>query len=338
MSDEEVIPVVEEEPKDVPVDEAMKSTAADEAGAAIVTFNDVFTKFVRESEKPVHIAFMTPAYESKLTVNYTVSLINTLNYLSGIGVKCSFFPCKNDSLVHRARNNLLALAMYDETITHFMFIDADITWQPIDVAKLLMANKPIIGGAYPKKRYNWALLTHGAQPILPMPEDKDVVATWLERKSRVPALNNLPNERFIQQNMLSYNINFVGSELRIDSNLVEVKHLATGFMLIKRDTIEKMHRGYPTTKYTDDVGFLVGEQNKYAYALFDTQVVDSHFLSEDWFFCHRWQKMNGKIYIDITINLIHTGVEDYDGSFINTFVGHQQQEQTKSPAEQKTTA
>jgi hypothetical protein len=92
-------------------------------------------------------------------------------------------------------------------------------------------------------------------------------------------------------------------------------------MMFKRSTIEQMQLAYPSTKYTDDVGFLQKpEENKHAYALFDCGVEDDHYLSEDWMFCHRWTKMGGSVYLDVSINLTHTGLEDYAGSFISAFI------------------
>jgi len=124
----------------------------------------------------------------------------------------------------------------------------------------------------------------------------------------------------VQYNLLRYNINHISNVLKIDNNLACVKHLATGFMLIKREVIEKMSLTFPSTKYTDDVGFLVPDENKYAYALFDCGVEDGHYFSEDWLFCKRWTKMGGNIYIDVSINLTHTGIEDYRGSLLSTIL------------------
>ena len=91
-------------------------------------------------------------------------------------------------------------------------------------------------------------------------------------------------------------------------------------MMIKRSTIEKMQKAYPTTKYVDDVGFLKENENINAYALFDCGVEEGHYYSEDWLFCHRWSKMGGNIYLDVSINLKHTGIEDFNGSFISTII------------------
>ena len=89
-------------------------------------------------------------------------------------------------------------------------------------------------------------------------------------------------------------------------------------MMIKRGVIENMSLAYPETKYSDDVGFLKEDENNFAFALFDCGVEDGHYLSEDWMLCHRWKKMNEDVYIDVSINLVHTGMEDYSGSFLTS--------------------
>ena len=61
-----------------------------------------------------------------------------------------------------------------------------------------------------------------------------------------------------------------------------------------------MFIAYPSTKYSDDVGFLTENENKYAYALFDCGVEDGHYLSEDWMFCNRWRKINEDVFVDTT--------------------------------------
>jgi hypothetical protein len=116
------------------------------------------------------------------------------------------------------------------------------------------------------------------------------------------------------------NINFNSTTVEIDKNIMEVKHLATGFMMIQRGVIETMMKAFPSTKYVDDVNFLHDDENKYAYALFDCGVEEGHYFSEDWLFCSRWTKLGGKVYVDVTINLTHTGVQDFKGSFVSTLV------------------
>ena len=57
----------------------------------------------------------------------------------------------NESLVTRARNNLMAKMMTNDKATHFMFIDADIRFQPESIFQMIAHDKDVIGGLYPKK-------------------------------------------------------------------------------------------------------------------------------------------------------------------------------------------
>jgi len=271
--------------------------------------NDAFIKkvedFVKKNNPFLYI--LTPCYASLCYIDYTNCIIETIEVLRrfNIPVKVSF--CKNDSLVSRARNNLVASAMCDTLMTHMLFIDSDIIWNPYDVLKLLMADKGLVGGIYPLKKYNWNVLT----------ESKDATQKLLEKKNSSQLHANTTDENFIKYSLVRYNVNFLESTLSIQNNLAKVRHLPTGFMMIKRSTIESMAQAFPSTKYTDDCGFLHGEeQNKWAYALFDCGVEEGHYFSEDWLFCHRWTKMGGNIYMDVSIALSHIGNECFDGFFM----------------------
>ena len=70
---------------------------------------------------------------------------------SKMGLQWSLDTMVNESLVTRARNNLMAKMMTNKAATHFMFIDADIRFQPESIFQMLASNKDVIGGLYPKK-------------------------------------------------------------------------------------------------------------------------------------------------------------------------------------------
>jgi hypothetical protein len=262
-----------------------------------------------EQFKP-KVAILTPCYGSQCYVNYVTCLINTMAVFSQFGISLKVEFCRNDSLVSRARNNLIAKAMSDTSITHMMFIDNDITWQPMDILKLIVSDKSLVGGVYPIKHYDWDKLA----------ENPGSVQQWIDAKNASQLKDLASNTDIVQQRMVRYNINHLSNTLEIKNNLARVRHLATGFMMIKREVIEKMSKAFPSTKYVDDVGFLHGEENDYAYALFDCGVEEGHYCSEDWMFCNRWSKMGGQVWIDVSVNLNHTGIEDFRGSFIATLV------------------
>ena len=260
------------------------------------------------AERNPGLVILTPCYGSAAFVPYMESLIQTFSMCKDLGLRMKIHFCRNDSLVSRARNNLIAKAMSHTSATHMMFIDADITWEPADILKLLLADKGVVGGLYPIKNYNWTNIS----------SDPNFYSSLLRRKENSELKNAMSDLDFLKTNMVKYNVNYESTMLNVNNNIAKVKHLATGFMMIKREVIETMYRGYPNTKYTDDVGFLHGVENDYAYALFDCGVEEGHYFSEDWLFCHRWSKMGGGVYIDVTINLDHTGIETYKGSYISS--------------------
>lgn len=278
-------------------------------------FEEKVRKYV--ADKSPKLVILTPCYGASCYVGFVDCLFHTIRICEQMGIPTAYEFCKNDSLVSRARNNLIAKAMaHPAHFTHFLFIDNDITWDPNDVLKLLVADKLLVGGAYPLKNYEWDKLLKDKHN----PYNTNTIQSMLDKK-RGGQLNTLVGDLdYVKYNLLNYNINFLSPEMRIENNLVEVKHLATGFMMISRKVIEKMSQAFPSTKYVDDVHFLQGEENVFAFALFDTGVIDNHYYSEDWMFCHRWAKMGGKICLDITVKLSHFGNNQFDGYFLTTIL------------------
>jgi hypothetical protein len=242
-------------------------------------------------------------------VNFVECILHTKELCQYLDIPLHIEFCKGDSLISRARNNLVAKAMANPKTTHIMFIDSDITWNPVDVLKLMVSEKDVVGGIYPLKHYNW-------DRLLPNhPEYKDP-NELINRKNQSALKTTISDVDTIQNSLLKFNVNYLSNELTIHQNLTQVRHIATGFMMFSRNVIEKMSSHYSATKYTDDIHFLNNHENQYAYALFDCGVVDDHYLSEDWMFCNRWTSIGGSIWVDVSIDLIHTGLADYNGSYI----------------------
>lgn len=279
-----------------------------------ISLEDKIREYVIKYNPKLYI--LTPCFASLCYVNYVDCILKTVDLFKQLNFPLVIEFCKNDSLVSRARNNLVAKAMSDPQTTHVLFIDNDITWNPFDILKLIIADKPIVGGAYPLKNYNWEKFLN---------KDGDFDATemksCIDKKNEHPILNNIIDDKnMIQYNLLRYNINYLSNSLEIYGNLTKVRHLATGFMMIQRGVFDKMMKAFPSTKYVDDVNFLRGDENNYAYALFDCGVEDGHYFSEDWLFCKRWSKMGGDVWLDVSINLMHTGIEDYKGCYVASII------------------
>ena len=106
----------------------------------INTLNNPFSNFFIFNSNPNKIGYvyiLTPCYGGVSYVNYTECLISTIQLFKLYNININVVFCKGDSLVTRARNNLIAKAMNDPEMTHMLFIDNDITWEPFDILKLM---------------------------------------------------------------------------------------------------------------------------------------------------------------------------------------------------------
>ena len=248
-----------------------------------------------------HIMVATPCYGGMVGEPYLKAMTGLSILFKHYGLNFTLATLSNESLVTRARNTLTAMFLQNPSYTHMMFIDADIGFNPQDVVKMLHRNKDIVTGAYPKKSINWPAV-HG-------------VAT--EQKPTDP----FELAKFQASYVLNIKRTHMDSqEIPLIKGLIPVLDAGTGFMMIRREVIDKMIKQYPETRYTNDLN-TDPKLNPYFYALFDTMIEPDtkRYLSEDYTFCRRWQKMDGEIWMDPSINLDHYGSYAFQGNIAEQF-------------------
>jgi hypothetical protein len=99
----------------------------------------------------VHLHLGIPCYGGMVSEPTMTSFLRFVLLASQVGLNWSLDTMVNESLVTRARNNLMAKMMTNDKATHFMFIDADIRFQPESILQMIAHDKDVIGGLYPKK-------------------------------------------------------------------------------------------------------------------------------------------------------------------------------------------
>jgi hypothetical protein len=233
----------------------------------------------------------TPCYGGMCTDRYTFSLFHLSTYLNKLGIPKMLVMSANESLITRARNRMVKLFL-DSEATHLFFIDADISFKPEDVLKLILHNKPVVAGIYPSKKVDLNNLV--GRKIYSLNEIQKEVSQYV--------INLTPEHRQLLRDNPDTKV-----EIETIDGLVEVQDAGTGFMMIKRQVIEDMIKAYPETAYEHE------EDRSTWHALFDCIIDDNRYLSEDYTFCRRWQKMGGKIFIDPSIVLDHTGTYTFTG-------------------------
>jgi hypothetical protein len=229
----------------------------------------------------------TPCYGGICLQAYAESMLRLQRTCAINGIQMMLDTTENESLVHRARNLAVARFMQKTQATHFLFIDADIHFDPEAVIRLIRSGHDVAVAAYPKKCIMWeqadAYVKSGK-------EGRDL--------ARVAA---------------SLVMNFKYQQTQIRDGFAEVLDGPTGFMLIKRDVFKKMEAKYPELNCVND------HQNRDLdtyHACFDCMIdPDSkRYLSEDYAFCRRWQMMGGQIYADVLTVLGHVGNLRFQGT------------------------
>jgi len=101
--------------------------------------------------RPIHLHIGIPCYGGMMSEPTVTSLLRFILLAQQAGLNWSLDTMVNESLITRGRNNLMAKMMTNKAATHFMFIDADIRFEPDAILKMLACDKEVIAGLYPKK-------------------------------------------------------------------------------------------------------------------------------------------------------------------------------------------
>lgn len=250
----------------------------------------------------IHLVVATPCYGGVVGEQYTRSMMHLSSMTIGAGIKLSYITIANDSLVTRARNELVNAFLKNESYTHLMFIDADISFDASSVLSMLIKDKDVITGAYPLKSINWEELY----------ERKDTLTS--PEKMQEAAVNYVINVEKPDPKKVG-----VEQKIVIKGGIIPVHDAGTGFMIIKREVFNKIIKAYPEIVYYFDKDMTVPKKQRKMYAFFDTSIdEDGRYLSEDYTFCRRWQKLGGEIYLDINVVLDHTGTYVFKGRSVFT--------------------
>ena len=254
------------------------------------------------------ICILTHCYHGQIHMQYMKSYLETVELLKEFNIPVILEQISYIDSSCRAKNNLIAKAMNKEHITHFMFIHPNISWEPFDIIKLLIADKYIVGGICPVKKLNFDILCN----------DSTQINKWTDTINKYQLKTS--SSTVIENNILRYDVSLINNNIEVKNGISKVKYISANFLLIKRFALEKMQIAFPKSKYIDSTGSLIQEEQKHAYALFETGIINSVHYGEDVIFCERWTNMNGSIWANISINLNQIAPHNYQGSFYNSII------------------
>ena len=221
-----------------------------------------------------HIQFALPMYGGVCYESLMTSMIKFAIYAQRMGMPFSLDTMVNESLIQRARNHLAAKFLENGVATHLMFIDSDIGFEPEHIFKLLLHDKDIVGGLYPKKS-------------LPPDYVVNVSPDAVDENGQVKGVDSLiPVSR-------------LGTGFMLIKREVFEKHIAA-YPNTKFTNNIGLDPKFNPFCYTFFDCVISQDENR-------------EYLSEDWYFCAKSRVLGIEIFADPTIRLNHSGTFVFPG-------------------------
>lgn len=229
----------------------------------------------------MHLMIGTPMFGGWACSEYIKAMLELKGAMVQHGHEMTSVFVGNESLIQRARNRIVHIFLASDA-SHLLFMDADQSFVPSDIIKMIKCDKDVIAAPVPMKGINWDMIRVGAE-------------------------NNHKN----LENLTGiFNIRQLPGHLMMGSGIpFQVKYAGSGYMLIKREAFEKLSD--KVNSYTDH-----GTDIK---NFFSAEIVDSELLSEDFHFCHQFRKMGGSVWAYPGAKVEHFGSYAFKGDYVESW-------------------
>jgi hypothetical protein len=244
------------------------------------------TGTAKPAQKPV-IFIATPCFGGLVSQHYMQSVLSLVAFAAQANFGITLALLGHDSLITRSRNTLVSQFLSTDA-THLLFIDADISFEPEQVHHMLSFGREFVAGIYPLKVIDWS------DPAV---------------RRAVTA-----KESFHTAPLFYVGTLCTGPQLEREGRFATAIYCGGGFMLLKREAIERMITAYPGTRYNSVHAYSNAKRSE-NYALFESMIDKDTgaYLSEDFAFCQRWRDLGCKIWLDTEGKLTHTGNYNFKG-------------------------
>lgn len=220
------------------------------------------------------IFFAVCSYDGNIHYKTMLSLLNCFTIVDHTTDLNYLFSVKTGSHINRLRNELVHEFLKSDA-DYIFFIDADVYGFEKIFERLVSSREQVIGGVYPIKQLHNDLLNL-----------------------------NIHQQKPLFETSTLFNVNLKSSDvenLEINNGIIEVKHLATGCLMIRRDVFEILKA-------------RVQSYNE-VYNFFHSYVYKEKYLTEDYGFCQYCITNNIKIKAIIDEPLYHVGQFTYYGNY-----------------------
>jgi hypothetical protein len=233
-----------------------------------------------------------------VTVAYTQSLLRAVRQLQGAVDLVPLFI--GTALISQARNAFATRVLENPSITHLLFIDADVGFGPEAIRRMIDFDHDVVGCFYPRREFDLDRL-HGISRQVDNPK-----TAWMIAQDYVTGA-------LIRDDLGNGQTGYV-----VTNGFVQARQIGMGLTLIKRSVLERMRDAYPellapATRRYRELG--VREQVLQAFESMPNE--DGVYVSEDLSFCERWRRIGGEIWVCVDEVITHVGRMAFEGRYLD---------------------
>ncbi|CAG9462740.1 unnamed protein product [Pedinophyceae sp. YPF-701] len=242
------------------------------------------------------VALATPVHGSEVDYNYMMSVVRAMDHINANGaapgISLRVLGVQGISDVALARAAVVAAFLSRPELTHLLWVDADVSFEPEQIIRLVRSGKGIAVGAYPvssgRKWDEVVRFARGKSPDDPPPPNH-----LLNGMSHFLSYAPLPHPTPAWDLPKGY---YQGYNEPDEHGFLPIAQTGLGFVLMERGVLEDMVEKYNFLSYQHPVlGSLPG--------LFRQDVVQSpegpmEHSSEDYAFCDRARAAGHVLWLD----------------------------------------
>ena len=247
------------------------------------------------------IMISTPTAGGVAKVPFVVTLVDVVRTLMSNGIDVGFVNYDSSDIV-MARNFAASRLLTDESYTHLLFIDSDMSFDAKLVLRYLHFGQPFVGSVYTKRAIDIDAL-------------KQAVESAAKQGKQTRMIEDLSS-------VMEFVIRLEGGDsgkrdLTVQGGFTKVDGVGMGLTLLQRSVFTTMIEREVVRKKKG--GRFPKSAGDKVYNFFDPLVPQGRdeALSEDLAFCYRWQHFcSGEVWACIDVPIGHVGQFVYTGVFL----------------------
>lgn len=249
------------------------------------------------SEKPqTNVIIGLPSHRGTVVMQTLISLMKLQQALIKYNIETSFMNMDYAEVSH-SRNAIANNVYKTKDVTHLLFIDDDMSFEPDIILELIRSDKPIAGAICPKRNID------------------------LEKFFEIAAMGGSYEHACAEA--ATFVTRFItNTTVNIVDGWIPMSGIGMGVTIIQRRVLDEMvEKGVVPDRWLSDEEPYAGTGiSPYRYGFFDAIYDDNvrAMLSEDLSFCHRWREMcGGEVWGNANYEIGHVGPMVFKGRYMD---------------------